>query len=294
VRAHRSRRVLAIVNGNASATGGPRERDRIVAALRRAGADVDLRVTSSLDELAAAWVGDRDRRIVLVGGDGTVHAAVNAGAVPRDVALIPAGGANNIARSLRIPRDWPAAAALAVAGDVRPVDLIEATTAGRRRMVVESISVGFLAAARVRYHARNSTDLVAGARAGVAALARFHPLAARVTGGPHVETLILSQLFVANLPLYEFGLRVAPHADPTDATLDFIGIEAPDRRAVVRMLLDLRRGTHLERASVHLWRAAGGTIATHGCSPIVADSEDLGCGPVGLRAAPGALRLVRP
>jgi hypothetical protein len=45
---------------------------------------------------------------------------------------------------------------------------------------------------------------------------------------------------------------------------------------------------------VHTWCAPVATIDTGGCSPIVADSTDLGPGPVLLRAAPAALRLVRP
>jgi diacylglycerol kinase family enzyme len=172
--------------------------------------------------------------------------------------------------------------------------LIEARAAGRRRLVVEGVSVGFLAHARVCYHGRNSADLLAGVCAGAAALARFHPLAARVTGPDGGQTLHLSQLFVANLPLYEFGLRVAPHANPVDATLDIVAIDAPSRRAVLGMLVDLRRGTHLGRPNVRTWRTPATTIDTHGCSPIVADSTDLGPGPVFLRAAPAALRLVRP
>ena len=251
-------------------------------------------MTTTLDELDALWRTDDERREVLVGGDGSVHAAANVRGKPRDLALIPAGRANNVARSLGIPLDWRRAAELAVHGDVRPVDLIEARAGERVQLVVEGVSVGFLAQARVRYHGRNSADVLAGMRAGVAALARFHPLAARVAGPDGTETLELSQLFVANLPLYEFGLRVAPHADPIDATLDLVAIDAPTRRAVLRMLLDLRRGTHLRRANVHTWRAPRATIETNGCSPIVADSTDLGPGPILLRAVPAALRMVRP
>jgi diacylglycerol kinase (ATP) len=287
-------RVLVVVNANASAAPTSAERDDLVRDLRDAGADVELEQTSSLAQLEAIWRDDDGRRLVLVGGDGTIHAVANLGGPPRDIALIPAGGANNIARSTRIPRDRQLAAALAVRGRVRPVDLIEARTAELRQMVVESVSVGFLAQARVRYHGRNSTDRLAALRAGAGALREFAPLAARVTSAGGEESLMLSQLFVANLPFYEFGLRVAPQADPTDATLDLIGIEAPTRLAVLRMIADLRRGRHMPHRGVHAWRAATATVTTHGCSPIVADSSDLGFGPVVLRAAPAALRLVRP
>ena len=287
--------VRVIVNANASGTLTAAERDALVGALREVGADVELVLTHSLAELAAVWHDDDGRRLVLVGGDGTIHAAANMDGPPRDVALIPAGKANNIARSTQIPTDRRLAARLAVGGAVRPLDLIEARTAQRRQMVVESVSVGFLAQARVRYHGRNSADVVAALRAGGGALRAFRPLGAHVTTpGGGDETLRLSQLFVANLPFYEFGLRVAPQADPTDATLDLIGIDAPTRLAVLRMIGELRRGRHLPYHGVHAWRARTATIRTGGLSPVVADSENLGTGPVELRAVAGALRLVRP
>lgn len=287
--------VRVIVNANASGKLAPAERDALVAELRAAGGDVDVVVTRSLAELAAVWNDDDGRRLVLVGGDGTIHAAANTAGPPRDIALIPAGKANNIARSTQIPRDRRRAAQLAVRGDVRPLDLIEARTAHRRQLVCESVSVGFLAQARVRYHGRNSADVVAALRAGGGALRAFRPLGAHVTTpGGGDETLRLSQLFVANLPFYEFGLRVAPQADPTDATLDLIGIDAPTRLAVLRMIGELRRGRHLPYHGVHAWRARTATITTSGLSPVVADSDNLGTGPVELRAVAGALRLVRP
>ena len=284
--------LLVVVNANCS--GIDRRATGLVEMLRSTGAEADLVHTTTVADFARVWREADGRRLVLVGGDGTVHTAVNLSGPARELALIPAGRANNIARSLGIPLDWEQAAALAARGDVRPVDLIEARSPEQRRLVVEGLSVGFLAQARVRYHGRNSADVLAALRAGAAALARFHPLAARVEGPWGAEALHLSQLFVANLPLYEFGLRVAPHADPTDATLDLVGIDAPTRRAVLRMIVDLRRGTHLRRPNVHAWRADRALIATNGCSPIVADSVDLGFGPVELSTAVGELRLVRP
>ncbi len=283
-----------IVNARASGSRHRDRVDRLAAALRRYGAAAEFIFTESVDQLAEIWKEDDGRRIVLMGGDGTIHVAPRLGEPLREVALIPAGRANNVARSLGIPLDLESAARLAVKGSARPIDLIEARADGRRHIVMESVSVGFLAQARVRYRGRNSADLVAGVRAGAAALARFHPLAAHVHSPSSDETIRLAQLFVANLPLYEFGLRIAPDADPTDATLDVIGIEAPNRRAVLRMVGDLRRGTYLEHLRVHSWRTPSMTLRTNGASPIVGDSADLGVGPIELRALPAALRIVRP
>lgn len=282
-----------IVNANASG-GRHFPLDALLATLLDEGATVDLRRTETLEELQEIWREHEGHRLVLVGGDGSVHAAANLGGPPREVALIPAGRANNVARSLGIPLGWREAALLAARGEARPVDLIEARSPGRRRVVVESVSVGFLAQARVRYHGRNSADLAAGLRAGAGALAHFHPFATAVSAPGRCESLELAQVFVANLPLYEFGLHVAPEADPTDSTLDVVGFAGHSRLAVLRMLVDLHRGKHLRHEGVHLWRAPAVSLLTDGFSPIVADSMDLGTGPVRLRALPAALHLVRP
>lgn len=287
--------VLVVVNARASGAPSPGRCDRLVAALREAGADVELERTSSLDELAAVWARDDGRRLVLVGGDGSVHAVAGLPGPARDIALIPAGRANNIARSLRIPVDDGAAATLAVTGEVRPIDLIEARTPGGRHVAVEGVSAGFLALARTRYRARNSADLRAALRAGAGVLGDFRPFAVHLGGGgPGSEDLVLAQLFVANLPLYAFGLHVAPHALPADGVLELVGVAADHRRDVLRMLLDLRRDTHHDDERVHLWRSHAITLQTGGVSPIVADSVDLGPGPVAFTVLPKALRIVRP
>src|SRR5829696_2818392 len=112
------REVQLIVNARASGAGEPAEvLARAASALRAAGGRVHARLTADEAELAAAVRGAGDRRLVLVGGDGTVHALANLGltALP-PAGLLPAGRANNIARALGIPVDWAAAGELAVRG----------------------------------------------------------------------------------------------------------------------------------------------------------------------------------
>ena len=60
------------------------------------------------------------------------------------------------------------------------------------------------------------------------------------------------------------------------------------------MLTRLRRGTHLGRPGVRHWRAEHVRIATGGRAPIIADTTNLGFGPVDLRVERGALAVVAP
>src|ERR687893_728082 len=244
------REVELVVNANASGNGAA---DEVVAratgALRAAGARVSARLTADEQELAAAVRAAQDRRIVLVGGDGTVHALANLDleALP-PTALLPSGRANNIARALGIPIDWRAAAELAVRGRATGVDVLEVVTPARRLFAVEGVSGGFHAAARHRYTGDNSADVAAGVRALVAELAAFRPhrVALRADAAPAFDGPA-AQVFLSNLPLFGFGFEVDPMADPADGRLEAIVIEATTRRDVVRLLSAARHGKHIDR-----------------------------------------------
>jgi diacylglycerol kinase (ATP) len=281
-----------VVNANAS---GVRKHPELVSraafALRAAGAKVELRVTQSAAELAAL-AADPTQRLVLLGGDGTMHALANLPYAQAEAALLPVGGANNIATSLGIPTDLDAAARLAVDGSARAIDAIEARSGDRSVVVVEGISVGFHALARARYSAVNSTDVRAAVGAGFSAIRAFHPVPVALELDGRAELAPLGQLFAANLPLYGPRLAVAPDADPADGLIDVVRIATRGRLDTIAALASLRRGRDphgIERSRVRRIR-----IVTGGRSPVIADTIDLGTGPVDLTIRPAALRIVAP
>ena len=285
-------KLLLVGNGNAS---GVRRSDRFDAAralLRSLGADVVAVLAESVEEFAASWAAADGRRVVLLGGDGTVHTAVNLPGRRPPIALLPAGGANNIARSLGVPIDLRAAAKLAVEGRPRAVDLIRAETAHERLIVVEGVSAGLHALARARYAAPNSADVSAAVRAGAGALARYHGIDVLVETDSLSERLTLGQLFVANFPRYAFGLHVAPTARPDDGLLDVVALTA-NRSSLVPVLVSLRHGTHVGRPGVRIWTAARVRLTVSG-SPVIADTTPLAPGPVELTVEPRTLRVIAP
>src|SRR5688572_22025213 len=72
------RHVDAIVNAHASGLGDPRRAlSKIVALLEDAGARARGTITSSPEELAAALDRAQGRRVLLAGGDGSLHAVAN-------------------------------------------------------------------------------------------------------------------------------------------------------------------------------------------------------------------------
>jgi diacylglycerol kinase (ATP) len=286
---------VLVANGSASGLDGTRH---AAVDARRAlsawGAAVELHVTESVGELTEVWPAFQDRRVILLGGDGTLHAAANLPFGPPELALLPAGRANNVARALGIPLDLAAAARLAARGSARAIDLIAASNGSQTWHAVEGVSVGFHALARASYRAANSGDVGAAIRSGLSALRRFDGVALCVSSDGRPELLRAGQLFVANLSLYAFGLRVAPHARPDDGLLDVVVLPWEGRARLLPTIVRLRRGTHLTRGGVRSWTASRVRVGTRGQSPVIADTTNLGTGPVTLQVAPAALRLVTP
>jgi diacylglycerol kinase (ATP) len=287
-----ARDLTLVVNANASGVRRqPELASRLAFALRAEGARVGLRVTESAAELAPVAT-DPERRLVLLGGDGTVHGLANLPGLAAEIALLPVGGANNIARSLGLPVDLAAAARLAVRGRAGLLDAIEARSAQSRVVVVEGVSVGLHALARIRYGGVNSTNVRAAVTAGLAAIADFHPVRMTLELDGEIELATLGQLFAANLPFYGPRLAVAPEADPSDGLMDVVAVHTRGRLDTVAALAALRSGRNL--GAITRRRARRIRVATRGGSPVIADTLELGSDSVDLAIRPGALRIVAP
>jgi diacylglycerol kinase (ATP) len=286
--------LLLVANGNASGILGHSEAvDHAASLLRRRGARVESTRTASPEELDHL-VSEEERRVVLLGGDGTLHAVANVHGHKPDIALLPLGRANNIARALGVPLGLDEAADLAVHGLPRGLDGICVEAPGLSMTALEGVSVGFHAQARARYRGVNSADTAAGIAAALGAFVRFEPVsvALEVDGDPTVRRV--GQLFVANFPLFGPRLPVAPGADPSDGVLELVELEARGRLSLAAQLAHLRRGAHVDRDGVRIRPAQRVRIATYGRSPVVADTTVLSADPVELSVRPRAIRVVAP
>lgn len=303
-------RLLLVVNGRASAIADPRATGReLSAVLEELGAEADAVVTEDEQDL---WHALRSgvalrRRVVLVGGDGTLHAAANAplGELP-ELALVPAGRANNIARALGIPARPAGAIAIAATEPARPLDALRVVTPARSLYALEAVSAGFQAEARAGYEADNSGDLRQGLRALVRAVWRYSPYRARidVDGAPaqaagrgvsaplRLGSPTAAQVFLSNLPYFGFGFRVDPGADPADGRFELIMLEAPGRRRLLGLLAATRRGRHIGKPGVLRLPATRAELTEP--LPLVADAVPLGTTTATVSVEPARLRVASP
>jgi membrane protein DedA with SNARE-associated domain/diacylglycerol kinase family enzyme len=271
--------LLVAVNRNASGLDDPERTGReLVAILEELGEQASAVVTSSEREL---WNLLRsaealDVRVVLVGGDGTVHSAANAplARLP-ELALVPTGRANNVARALGIPVGRAEALAVAAGAPAQPLDALRVATPDRFVYAVEAVSAGFHAEARAGYEAENSADLWQGVKALVRAVRRYRPYGATLElGFRRLRSSQAAQLFLSNLPYFGFGFEVDPGADPSDGRLEAILIEARGRGRLLRLLAAARRGRHIGRRGVS--RVSATRARLNEALPLVADAVPLG------------------
>ncbi len=273
--------------------------DRALSVLR-ASADVEVCSTSNPGELDGVLHRRGTRRVVVVGGDGSLHAVVAAlhrrqelGEV--ELALIPLGTGNDFARGTGIPLEPDEAARLVLDGEVRPVDLVVDCVGN---VVVNNVHIGAGAQASRKAHKWKKRVGRLGYPVG-AILASIRPPFIRVrieVDGEEVADFAHPILMasVGNGPNVGGGAEITPRADPEDGKVDVMISFAVGPLARFGYMFHFRRGEHHRREDVKYLR--GTTVSVSGqdfyCS---ADGEVYGPERHRTwRVEPGAMRMVLP
>jgi YegS/Rv2252/BmrU family lipid kinase len=242
---------------------------------------------------AAQAVADGAVAVVAVGGDGTVHAALQAVAgTPVPLAVVPAGTGNDLVRALGIPAQ-PLEAARAAAADLAAGEF-RAFDAGRTggRWWATVLCCGFDSAVsdranRLRWpRGRRRYDV-----AVLAELARLRPRELTLVLDGESHTLPVTMVAVGNTPWYGGGMKVCPGADPTDGLFDVTVVGATSRLELIRTKPRLTLGTHVEHPMVTVHRAARVELSSPGVTTY-ADGEPVAPLPAVAECVPGALHVV--
>jgi diacylglycerol kinase (ATP) len=269
--------------------------DGVLAELRRAGlTPTVLPATTAADaeKQAAAAIADGAGGLVALGGDGTVHTALQAVAgTSTPLAVVPAGTGNDLALALGVPAE-PLAAARAAAADLtagtaRPVDL--GRTAGRWWSTVLCAGFDSLVserANRLRWpHGRRRYDV-----AILAELAQLRPREMRLVLDGEERTVPATLVAVGNTASYGGALRICPGADPGDGCFDLTVVGPMSRRELVRTRPRLSAGTHVDHPAVTVHRACRVELSSPGITAY-ADGERIGPLPVTAECVPAAVRV---
>ncbi|MET0672158.1 MAG: diacylglycerol kinase [Microbacterium pygmaeum] len=240
--------------------------------------------------------------VVVAGGDGTVHLAIQelAGTgIP--LGIIPAGTGNDLAAAVGLKELDVAAAADAIAdGGTRAIDLARVTrTDGTTEYFGSVLASGF--DSRVNDRANAMRWPRGGSRYNIAILIEFLRLRGipyeidlmREDGSPERIAGDLVMATVGNGGTYGGGIPICPDADPGDGVLDVTLVRPAGRIRLLRLLPRVYRGTHASIDEVSTYRVRSIRLAAPDVTAY-ADGDPIGALPLEIDVVPGALRIFAP
>jgi len=261
-------------------------------------------VTGTSEELQArarAAIASGRHLLLALGGDGTFQGLANA-AFGSDVVLglLPAGGGNDFALALGLPKHTEAAWSAVFQSQPKHVDLLRAHTAdGRERLYAGGGGLG-LDAEAMRYASGAYRRIPGRLRyivAALRALKEFESLNLSVEfPGSNLRPLQTNALLagVLNTPTYGGGVRLAPDARIDDGWLDVTIVKELSAREVLGVLPALLKSGELKTPRVKRIRAQCVRLTTSRPCMFHGDGEILGPAPVEIEVVPRAMRVLAP
>ena len=251
--------VHLFVNPTAGRGRAGKREPRIRALLEACRLPVEVHLSDAvgdLEEQVRARVRAGARRVVVAGGDGSVHEASNgimrAGG-SASLGVIPTGTGNDFAKACEIPLDWERATAL-LAARIASRETGRIIDVGRMngRYFANGAGIGF--DAKVTQIAR-SYRLPIGDL--VYLLAIFRGMAEgvatprlRITAGKTIWDGPLTLANVANGPWVGGMFHIAPMADNGDARFDLIIAAPVSRLRILSLLPTLLSGKHVRKPEI--------------------------------------------
>lgn len=246
----------------------------------------------ALEAVKAAVAGGAEA-VVALGGDGTVHLALQAVAgtgVP--LGIVPVGTGNDMAECFGLPKDPEKAAETIARKETKTFDLAQLSTSdGEKRWYGGVLAAGFDAIVNER---GNAMRWPRGPRrydlAILVELARLKPRRYQAVFDGVATEFEAVLLAVGNVTQYGGGMKICPNADPHDGLLDIVWAEPVSRTTLIRIKPQVYKGTHVEHPK--LKQATAKTVSLDAPGIVCyADGERIAPLPVTITAVRDALTL---
>ena len=264
--------------------------------LRKRGAIVDVHASRSPADLTnAAAEGSRSGydRVVVCGGDGTVHLAVREFDLERGTfAVVPLGSGDDFARVVGIPRKAKEACDVILSGSIREVDVALAN--GIRYLGVAGLGFD----SEVARYAGENVKFLRGSVVYVYAILRVlpkftpHPVRIRIDGANRSEAIMFAA--VGNTRQYGGGIRIVPEAQVDDGLLDFCIVHRTSRFQLLITLPLAYSGRHVTKPFVEIGRGREFHFESDKPLDVYADGEFVTRTPVEFKLETKKLRVAAP
>lgn len=285
----------ALLLRNPGARRGQESMAPVIERLESGGLDVTIETFEALPEIARDIVRLRDRAdlVIVCGGDGSISSAAMAAmesGLP--LGIIPMGTANDLARTLDIPMDLPAAADVIARRKTRAIDV--GTVNGHAFFNVASIGLSSDLAQRLDPDLKRRFGRLGYALAALRVLSRasrFHATITEKGAATDVETF---QIAVGNGRHYGGGNVIEENARIDDGHLDLYSLEMRNLWKLALMLRSFRSGAHGAWQEVRTARCVEFDIITKKPMPINTDGEIVTATPGHFKVHPKAISIFAP
>jgi YegS/Rv2252/BmrU family lipid kinase len=286
-------RALLVINeksrqGEAAAGDARAALEKCGIAIVREASPADVDVVATIREMA-----DAIDMVIVGGGDGTLNSvapALLATGLP--LGILPLGTANDLARTLDIPFDIGAAAAIIAAGQRRKIDLGEVN--GRPFFNVASIGLSTRVTDELTGDVKQRWGRFGYAIATLRALARMRPFSAEIRCGEEVRKVRTFQISVGNGRHYGGGMTVETDAAIDDGSLDLYSLEFDRPWKLALVYPAFRKGRHGVWKEVRTLRCDAVEVLTRKPYPINTDGEITSETPARFRILPLAVSVFAP
>jgi diacylglycerol kinase (ATP) len=249
----------------------------------------DCASREDLSRLILEHAGEIDR-VVVAGGDGTLNAAAPAlVATGLPLGILPAGTANDLARTLGIPEDTETAAAIIAEGRTRTIDL--GTVNGHPFFNVASIGLSVDLTQVLTRDFKRRYGKIGYALATLRTLARARPFRATIRSEHESVRVSTLQIAVGNGRYYGGGNAVEKTAAIDDQHLDLYSLEFRQAWKLALLARSFRYGEHGAWNEVRAVRAKEFDVLTRSPKPVNADGEIVTATPAHFRIEPNAVTV---
>ena len=255
-----------------------------------------------LAQLAAEAARGGATKLVVVGGDGTVHEVVDGLLQARvgdavELGLLPLGTGKDVARSLRVPRRLDAAIDVARSGHVRTIDVGRATyTTAAGEVTAHFVNFAGAGISGAIADRANRTTKAFGGRlsflfATIVVFSRWTPTEMTLEIDGQQRRARLHEALAMNGDYTAGGMWVAPEAALDDGRFDVVLLGDFTKREFVTTFPKIYRGRHVSHRKVEIVRARELRVDAPAPLPVVLDGEQPGTTPVRFELVPGALHV---
>lgn len=209
-----------------------------------AGKDYLVHATATVGdgtEIARRLTLAGENKLVVIGGDGTLHEVLNGIAEPSQcrLGLIPSGTGNDFAATLGIPLDAEKAARLVVEGKVKPVDYLE--VGGVRCMNVGGTGIDVDVLIRCQ-QGKFFKGKIKYMMSLLKSLSKFKGCKIEIEANGEKKTHNALIAVACNGTRFGGGIRICPPAKVDDGKLDVLTVECLSKRQMIKAFMKLLRG----------------------------------------------------